>query len=68
MMIKFTNAAENMEGNPIYINKEWIVSLYETARNGEGGSLVTIIFGGPGLAWEVEESLEEAYKKINASK
>ena len=68
MLVKFTNAAEGLEGNPIYINTEWIVSVYETNKGEEGGSLVTIVFGGPGgIAWEVEESLEEAQKKINSA-
>ena len=69
MLVKFTNAAEGLVGNPVYINSEWIVSVYEISRTGDGGSLVTIIFGGPaGIAWEVEESLAEATKIINAAK
>lgn len=55
-MIKLTNATEIHKGNPIYINPEWIVAVFET--NAEpGGSLRTVVYGGPqGTSWEVEES------------
>lgn len=67
MMIKFTNAAGAYKGNPLYINSEWIVSVFEEAT--EGGSLNTVIYGGPtGIPWYVEESLNEAVKLINGAK
>ena len=49
---------------PVYINKDWIVSVFERPKV-DGGSLSTFIFGGPsGLSWEVCESLNEAIKII----
>jgi hypothetical protein len=65
MLIKFTNAADHIKGNPIYINSEYIVSIFEAPT--DGGSLKTIVWGGPnGIGWEVEESLNEAVKKVEA--
>lgn len=66
-MIKFTNASAGRKGDPIYINSEWIVSVFE--EHSEGGSLATVVFGGPGTGtpWFVEESLSEAIKLINGA-
>jgi len=67
MMIKFTNASMGRKGDPIYINSEWIVSVFEDHQ--EGGSLATVVFGGPGgTPWFVEESLSEAIKLIDGAK
>lgn len=67
MFLKFTNSSENHKGSSIYINKEWIVAIYEIASQ-EGGSLKTIIWGGPtGISWEVEESLGEVIKIIEGN-
>lgn len=67
MMLKFTNAVGNYRGNPLYINSEWITSVYEEPT--DGGSLNTVIYGGPsGIPWNVEESLDEAIKIINGAK
>jgi hypothetical protein len=67
MLIKFTNNVQGLEGNPIYINSDWITAIYEQP-NAEGGSVKTIIFGGPtAQAWEVAESLNEAVKILNAA-
>jgi hypothetical protein len=58
-MIKFTNNADAHRGNPIYIHPDWIVAVFE-APSQPGGSLKTIIYGGPqGTSWEVEESPAE---------
>ena len=55
-MIKLTNASAGFEGRLLYLNPDWIVSIYEQAAQ-EGGSLSTHIFGGPGNSiWTVEES------------
>jgi hypothetical protein len=63
-MLKFTNASGEYRGNPLYINSEWIVSIFEQPT--DGGSLATIIYGGPNaITWHVEESLNEAVKNIN---
>ena len=66
-MIKFTNASMGRQGDPIYINSDWIVTVFEEHK--EGGSLATVVFGGPNsIPWFVEESLSEAIKLINESK
>lgn len=64
-MIKLTNATEQFKGNPIHINPDWIVAIFENAIE-LGGSLKTIVYGGPqGTSWEVEESPSEIQKMIN---
>ena len=55
-MIKLTNAAQGFQGRLLYLNTDWIVSVFEQALE-EGGSISTYIFGGPGNSiWSVEES------------
>lgn len=55
-MLKFTNATDALKGEPLYINPTYIAAVFEVATN--GGSLKTIIYGGPtGVTWEVEEGL-----------
>lgn len=67
MMLKFTNSNTQRRGDPVYISKDWIVSVFEESR--EGGSLATIIYGGPkGERWYVEEGLSEVIKIINEGK
>lgn len=67
MLIKLTNAAEGRQDDPIYINTDHIVAVYEDKT--EGGSLATKIYGGPtGLVWEVQESLSEVVKTVNHNK
>ena len=66
-MIKFTNASDGRKGDPIYINSEWIITVFEEHQ--EGGSLATVVYGGPnGIPWFVEESLSEAIKLISGEK
>jgi hypothetical protein len=66
-MLKFTNLNLDRLGDPVFINKDWIVSVYENHR--QGGSLTTTIFGGPhNTEWYVEESLNEVIKIINEGK
>lgn len=66
-MIKLTNAGKGREGDALWINKDWIISVYENARD-PGGSLITVVFGGTNAtAWEVEESLSEVIAKIKMS-
>ena len=65
-MIRFTNASEGRKGDPIYIQSDWIVSVFEDHI--QGGSLSTVVFGGPnGTPWFVEESLSEAIKLIDGA-
>lgn len=67
MLVRFTNAQDKLKGNPIYINCDQIVSVFEVP-SAEGGSLMTVVFGGPvGSEWIVEESLEEAVRLIESA-
>jgi hypothetical protein len=64
-MIKLTNAAAGFEGRILYLNSDWIVSVYEQAAE-VGGSISTHIFGGPGnTMWSVEESTAKIIALIN---
>ena len=66
-LLKFTNHAGGREGDPIYINSEHIVAVYE--NHDEGGSLSTVIYGGiHTVEWYVEESLDEVIKIIKGAK
>jgi hypothetical protein len=65
MLIKLTNAAEEHKGNKLFLHSNWIVSVFQIALQ-EGGSLSTVIFGGPtGTSWNVEESPEQIQSLIN---
>ena len=65
MLIKLTNAAEEHKGNELFLHADWVVSVFRVAIQ-EGGSLSTIVFGGPtGTTWTVEESPEQIQKLIN---
>jgi len=67
MLVKLTNAAEDLKDNLIYINTEWIISVYEVPT--DGGSLRTIVYGGSQpVAWEVQESLNEVVQMVNVAK
>jgi hypothetical protein len=58
-LIKLTNLSNDHKGDPLYINPDWIVAIFPFSNN-EGGSLRTIVYGGPtGTSWEVEESPEQ---------
>lgn len=60
--IKVTNNHGIQKGNPLYINTEWVVSVFEE-QTPDG--VKTLIFGGPtGVVWDVEESITEVNKKI----
>lgn len=66
MLLKFTNASAGLIGNPLFISSDHIASVFE--RPTDGGSLQTVIFGGPtGTSWEVEESLSEVVKIYGAA-
>ena len=66
MLIKLTNAADEHKGNKIYINSEWVVAVVY-APTQPGGSLSTIVYGGPqGTSWVVDESPDEVQRLINA--
>jgi len=65
MLVKLTNAAEEHKGNELYLHANWIVSVFQIATE-QGGSLSTVIYGGPqGTSWNVEESPAQIQKLIN---
>ena len=68
MMLKFTNAAVEHLGNPIYINTNQIAAVFPQ-NNADGGSQMTVIYGGQtGITWLVEQGVEEVVKMIDYSK
>jgi hypothetical protein len=68
MLIKLTNASEEHKGNKLYLHTNWIISVFQVALQ-EGGSLSTVVYGGPqGTSWTVDESPEEIQKLINKAR
>lgn len=66
MLIKFNNGSGEHAYEPIYIDSDWIVSVYE---ENHGDYKKTIIYGGPrGTTWTVQETIDEACKMINKVK
>ena len=66
-MIKLMNLSQGHQGNPIYINPDHIIAVYPFAP--DGGSIQTIVYGGPqGTVWTVEEGVETVIKLINEYK
>lgn len=66
MLIKLTNSNVELQGMPIYLMSEHIVSVFEVPT--EGGSLQTAVYGLRGDTWYVEEGLNEAVNIINGKK
>jgi hypothetical protein len=62
MFVKLTNTAPDRKGDPLLINVNSIISVFENHE--EGGSLSTIVYGGPNLTWLVEESFGEVADRI----
>lgn len=61
-IIKLTNNHGIQKGNPLYINTDWIVTVFEE-HTPEG--VKTLVYGGPsGNVWDVEESISEVVKKV----
>ena len=65
MFIKVTNSFPDRAGDPLLINVNAIVSVYEDHI--EGGSLRTIIWSSEHLNWHVEESVEKIHSMIKAA-
>jgi hypothetical protein len=63
MLIKLTNVSEGHMGDPIWINADNIVSLFQFAKV-PNGSLTTFVYGSTGVTWEVEEAPGEVLKLI----
>ena len=66
MLVKFTNLNVNLLDMPVYINAHYVLSVYESKRNGDG-SLTTTIYETNGQEWFVEESLNEVITKLNGA-
>lgn len=65
MFIKLTNTHIARAGDPILININSIVSVYED--HVDGGSLRTVVYSSDSLNWYVEESVEKIYSLIKAA-
>lgn len=62
MFIRVVNSHGDRRGDPLLININSIVSVYED--HSEGGSLKTVIYASDKLAWTVEESIEKIHALI----
>jgi len=65
MFIKLTNTFAERRGDPLLININSIVSVYE--NHVDGGSLSTAVYSNTQLIWYVEESIGQIEDKINAA-
>jgi len=67
MFITLTNAKPPFTGKLISINTDTIVTMHENEIDREDGrtDCVTFIFIPPHGTWEVKETLEEIYRKLN---
>jgi len=66
----FTNAVENHVDEPIAINPDHIVNVYErksTVATAEGNKekIVTILFAGSVGSWEVKEDMATVVARLN---
>ena len=68
MFVKLTNNVDDRKDDPIFININYIIAVYEDHM--PGGSLMTKVYGGSAEAiiWNVQESLGEVLKRIEAAK
>lgn len=65
MFIKVTNCSHERAGDPLIININEILSVYEDHI--DGGSLRTVIYSRSGLTWNVEESIEKVNRLIDSA-
>ena len=61
-ILKLVNSSPDRQGDPLLINADHIICVYEDHEN--GGSLSTRILGSGGIVWWVEESLFEVKKLL----
>ena len=61
MILKLTNAVMHLQGRPILINTEHIITIYEAELEGK---IVTFVYGITQDNWQVQESVEEIEKMI----
>jgi hypothetical protein len=63
MFVRLTNNVDGRKDDPLHINVNHIIAVYEDHL--EGGSLVTKVYGGTNpIIWTVQESLGEVMSKI----
>jgi hypothetical protein len=69
MFITLTNASENHKNDTILINSDYIITIYtgQNAAKKVDGVIekVTYIYCPPHGTWEVQESIEEVFAKLN---
>jgi hypothetical protein len=65
MFIKVTNAAPGRQGDPLLLNLNNIVSIFEDHL--DGGSLRTVIYVQQDMSYFVEESVEKIHTLIKAA-
>jgi len=61
MILKLTNASTNRQTNPILINMDHIISVFEDEVDGR---TVTVLYSRTQETWHVAEKLSLIYDKI----
>lgn len=64
MIIKLKNAVKEFEGKAFLLNSDIIVSVYE-AKDSDGKP-GTFVYGSNDKTWQVQETVEQIYKKLSA--
>jgi hypothetical protein len=64
MIIKLKNAVEEFKGKVFLLNSDIIVSVYESKD--DKGNLGTFVYGSNDKTWQVEDTVEQIYKKLSA--
>lgn len=70
MLIQLTNATETLQGSPILINTDMILSIYRDVKIVEEKTIneVTYVFCPPHGTWEVQETPEQISQIIEGKK
>lgn len=71
--ISLTNAVEDHKDDPIVLNTDYIVTVYASptsaAKKTDGViEKITYVFCPPHGTWQVQESVEEVFRKIQETK
>jgi hypothetical protein len=68
MFITLTNSSPQFKGQPVVLNKNFIVSVYkgEMQRPDDVVEKMTLVFCPPHGTWEVVESVEHVVSLLNA--
>ena len=67
MFIKLTNARTELKGDPVILNTDMIVSIYQDSvvEDKENIKQKTYVYCPPHGTWEIEESPEEILALLN---